>query len=279
MDNALPVALDLADPDLAADVAAHVESVLGWQVVHPGPHLQVRLRLADHVDPGVPTVVILRHDDPPLVRGLLQTGALDVLIWPDDAGRLADLRLADRHQRPAEVLVAITAAAGGIGASTVTLALGALAAWGGHRTVVVTDPSGRRLAGVAGQGVQAVAGVGGLSLAADVHAAGVGARPQVMMADVGVGRRGHVLVARPDRALVASLTDLPITTAVITVGQGGMRPGELRSVLDGRVHVAVPWSFRVARAGLLGRVPVALPGAWMAALRPVLAAHAAGMAA
>ncbi|HUG83969.1 MAG TPA: hypothetical protein VMM13_05365 [Euzebya sp.] len=273
IDNALPIALDLADPDLAADVAAHVESVLGWQVVRPGPHLPVRLRLADHVDPAVPTIVILRHDDATVVRGALRAGALDVVTWPTDAGRLADLRVDDSQDRPAEVLVAISAAACGVGASTVVLALGALAAWSGRGTVVVTDDRARRLAGVVAQGVQPVAGVDRLSVAADVHAAGVGGRPHVMLVDVGVGRRGHVLVARPDRALAQSLADRPATTAVVTVGEGGLRVGELRSVLQGRLHVAVPWSFRVGRAGVRGRVPVALPGAWVAQLRPILAAH------
>lgn len=269
IETALPVAVDLADPDLAADVCAHVESHLGWQVVQPGPHLRVHLRLADAVDPAVPTVVIAWHPPAERVRECMRAGALDVLAWPGDVSRLAGLQPTPAPIRPARVLLAVTAAARGVGASTVALALGALGAWAGLQTVVTTDEAGRHLAGITGPGRQPVAGIEGLSVAPTVRAAIADATPDVLVADLGVGRRGHVLVARPDRMLATALPQHAPTTTVVTVGTGALRPGERRRLLAGRPHVALDDSFRVARAGLRGRVPVGLPGRWLAALDPV----------
>jgi hypothetical protein len=266
--TALPVVVDLPDPDLAAEVTAHVESRLGWQVVDPGPHLPAGVRLAADVRSGTPTIVIGWAPDPSSARAALRAGALDVLAWPADASRLADIDIPARTHRPAEHLLAVAAAARGVGASTVALALGAQAAWSGRRTVVVTDAAGCDLAGVTATGLSEVAGVDGLSVAPDVHAAAAAGRPDVLVADVGCAR-GHVLVARPDRALARALGgDDP--RAVVTVGEGGMRPSEVHRVVDGRRVVSLDQSFRVARAGLRGRVPVSLPGGYLAALAPLL---------
>ncbi|CAN5282314.1 hypothetical protein BH23ACT9_BH23ACT9_03390 [soil metagenome] len=270
IDSALPVALDLCDADLAEDVTAHVESVLGWQVVRPGPHLPVRLLLADRVDQDLPTVVVVRAADGTAVREAMRAGALDVIVWPADAHRLADLRPTATPMRPAGRLLAVCAAASGVGASTVALTLGALTAWSGHRTVVVTDAPGRRLAGLSGAGLQDVAGVEHLSVAPDVATSAAAGIPDVLVADVGAGRRGQVLVGRADRALALALDHRSDVNAVVAVGTGALRPPELRRLVGGRVLVSVDWSFRVSRAGLTGRVPVGLPGRHLKSLRPVL---------
>lgn len=269
-DTALPVAIELADGDLAVEVAAHVESRLGWQVVRPSPHLPARLLLADAVDPTTPTVLVAWQTDAEQVRRALQAGALDVLAWPLDAERLASLSLSRTPRRPADHLLVVTGAAPAAGATTVALALGALSAWEGFQTVVATDLSGRRMAGVAAAGDQPVAGVTGLVVSGGTHGTGGGRRPQVLVADAGAGRRGHVLVAAPDRSLVEALERRPDTAAVVTVGQGALRRGEVRRLVEGRTHVALDTSFRVARAGMRGLVPVGLPGRYLRALRPLL---------
>jgi hypothetical protein len=283
---ALPVTVDLADPDLAADVAVHVESVLGWQVVRPGPHLPARLRLADApgdrgASGGVPTVVVRRTADPQAARAARAAGALDVLAWPADAGRLAGLVPADASPAPEGPVLALTGAGRAVGTTTVALALGALLAWRGRPATVVTDVAGARLAGRrAGAVCGPVAGVPGLQVATDVATAlgsraapvGTAGRPHALVVDRGAGRRAQVLVARPDRALAEALGSRAAgSAAVVTVGEGGLRAAEVARVLGDRLHVALPWSFRVARAGVLGRVPSALPGRHLAALEPVAA--------
>ncbi|WP_370326456.1 hypothetical protein [Euzebya sp.] len=266
LDDALPVAVDLADADLAADVVAHVESVLGWQVVDPTPHLPARLALADRVDPALPTVVVAaRGTEPPPAPG-----ALAVLTWPDQADRLAGLVPPAVVRRPARLVTAGAGTAPRVGTSTVALAIGAHHAWAGRTAVVVTDAAGRRLAGVPGPGRHPVAGVEGLSIADDVIHAAVGEAADVVVVDRGAGGRARVVVGRPDADLVRAAADLDRTTTVITTGTGGLHRGELARLLDGRHHIPLPDSFRVARAGLRGRVPVGLPGRYLAALAPLV---------
>lgn len=275
---ALPVAVDLADTRLSQDVCAHVESVLGWQVVRPGPHLPVRLVLADTVDPDVPTVVVTEDDDPEGWRTHLRQGARDVVLWPGDAARLAQLVPPPVAVRPADLVVAVIGTSSGVGATTVALALGAQHAWAGRPTLVLTDRDGMVLAGASEgdrpAGSVEVAGVRGLTVVTSLAAPRCQARPGVLVADRGVGVKGQVLVGVPDRALVAALTTAEDVRAVVTCGEGGLRPAELRRLLAGRRHVALGRSFRVARAGLCGRVPVGLPGSYLDALAPLARSEA-----
>jgi hypothetical protein len=270
--SALPVAVDLADAELAADVIAHVESHLGWQVIRPGPHLPVWLRIADRTDHETPTVVVAWHPTADLTRHALQAGALDVLAWPADADRLRTLRPSPQPAgRPADRVIGVAAAAPGVGTSTVVLALGALLAWDGHRTVVVTDAPGRRLVGIEDPGLVEVAGVEGLAVASDRRCVSAADRVQVLLADLGVARRGQVLVGRPDHHLAAALAARD-PLAVVTVGVGGLRPEQLRRMVGWRCHVTADVCFRTARAGFDGRVPVGLPGRYLARLHPVVTA-------
>lgn len=264
------MALDLADPDLAHEVGVHVESALGWQVVQPGPHLPARLWIADRVRPVAPTVVVAWTTDAERTRSALRAGALDVIAWPADADRLAAVRLDTPAVRPAAAVIGVAAAAPSIGCTTVALGLGAVAAWGGRSAVVLTSVAGMGMAGLREPGP--VAGVGGLS----VRTTAVGPdRPDVLVADLGAaGHRAQVLVARPDRALAQALRDRPQVRTVVTVGQAGLRPAEVRRLVGDRALIALPWSARVARAGVRGRVPVSLPGAWVAPLREALPVEA-----
>lgn len=268
-DDALPVAVDLADSHLAQDVCAHVESVLGWQVVEPGPHLPIRLLLADQVDRDHPTVVVTTNTDPQGWQTHLRQGALEVLLWPTDAGRLPDAVPLLAGPPPAGQIITVAASSAGVGASTVALSLGAHHAWRGRRTVVLTDPSGMALAGLTPDGSGVIAGITGLTVAPDLPAVVAGERPDILVADRGVGTKGHVLVGVPDAALLRVLPQQDGGTLVVTCGQGGLRTAELRRALKGHRHVMVERSFRVARAGLRGRVPVALPGGYLAALGTV----------
>ncbi len=261
MDDALPVVVDLADDGLAADVAAHVEGVLGWQVIRPGPHLPARLCLADRADQAIPTVVIIAADSPGPADG---HGALAVLRWPDDAARLTALVPPRLRPGPPSRLLVVTGASAGVGTSTVALALGAHHAWTDGAAVVVTDPAGLAMAG----GGATVPGVAGLSVRARGGVQTLSS--SVVVVDRGVGGRAQVLVARPDRALLDALRRWqdPRTT-VLTVGEGGLRPREVERALEGRAHLRLEWSFRVARAGVRGRVPGALPGAYLSAIAGV----------
>ncbi|MGI9015955.1 MAG: hypothetical protein ACR2HR_02425 [Euzebya sp.] len=267
MNEALPIAVDLADAELAADVTAHVESVLGWQVVEPGPHLQVRLALSDRVHHEVPTVVIVRDDDPELLRERLRAGALDVVCWPLDRDRLVALVPTAPIPRPADRVIAVSGAAGGVGTTTVALALGAQFAWSGARTAVLTDQVGLRMAGPIQGGP--VAGIDGLSVVAAAGTTAGGERPAVLIVDRGIAARGQVVVARPDAALLNVLRDADDSVVVVTCGVGGLRAAEISRAVQGRPHVALDTSFRVARAGLRGRVPVSLPGSFLAGVAEV----------
>lgn len=78
-----------------------------------------------------------------------------------------------------------------------------------------------------------------------------------------------LLVARPDAGLRAA-AGAPDDVPVVVVGDGPLdRPG-VRRTLGRRPAATLPWSARVARAGLTGRVPSGLPGTWLAALATVL---------
>ncbi len=279
--DGLPVVVALQSSTLAAEVTAHVESVLGWQVVLDGPHLPARLRLADAPDGTLPTVVVARDPDRAVTRQAFQRGALGVLAWPADADRLPDMVPDLPCRRPAGTVLAVAATARGIGASTVALALGALHAWAGDRVVVGTDRAGACLAGVRTDGVVAVGQVPGLSVrVGDGHVAGGegDTRPDVLVVDRGTRGRGQVLVARPDRGLIQAVeADRLEDASLVVVGEGALREDEVRRLLGGRPHTLLPRSFRVARAGLQGRVPGALPGSYLQALAPLV--HDRGRAA
>lgn len=293
----LPVTVDLPGV-LGQEVTAFVEGEAGWQVVADGGPPRPVLALTDRPRPGQPCVVVVDgtpgHD---VTRAALLAGALDVIGWPADRGRLADAPLraqtARTPQGGARVL-RVGGASGGAGTSTVSLALAGLLAWAGLRTLVVGDDDLLRLCGRApweGPGAREVgaldpadarrevaalarpvAGVEGLAVLggpAGSASPGAGAA-RAWPADVIVWdvRSGHgeadVLVGRPDAGLLA-VADAAVP--VVVVGEGPLDARGVRGVLGRPPMVWLPASARVARAGLAGRVPSALPGRWLHALQ------------
>jgi hypothetical protein len=88
----------------------------------------------------------------------------------------------------------------------------------------------------------------------------------VVVVDAGTAVRSDttLVVSRPDRGLRrAGAVDRP----VVIVGDQPLGPREARRVLGAPPLAHLRASARVARAGLVGRVPAALPGAWLRELR------------
>lgn len=80
-----------------------------------------------------------------------------------------------------------------------------------------------------------------------------------------------VVVTRPD-GTARLAAGLARTAAVLVVGQGPLDRLGVRRVLGRSEDAWLPASARVARAGLLGRVPSSLPGTWVALLRHTVSA-------
>jgi hypothetical protein len=164
--------------------------------------------------------------------------------------------------------VSVAGVAGGVGTSTIALAVGGLLAWGGASVLVAGGDALLELAGALGRAPSvgahvAVAGVAGLSVSAGRgDAAAAGWDGDVVVVDDGtrVTASSTVVVTRPDAGLrrVRDL-DLP---AVVN-GRSPLGPSDVRRALGRAPLAQLPWSVRVARAGLGGRVPSGLPGRWL----------------
>lgn len=293
---ALPVAVDVAGP-VGDAVRAWCEGGLGWQIVDgdgsdPVPPM---LRLCDH-HPGA---AALREDgrSRPARVLLLEEGvgaveAADlarelrpaaVLRWPGDRDRLPEvadrLVVAARDATPAVPCLHVGGSAGGVGTTTVALALGGLKAWSGTPTLVGVRGTGLSLravptAALGAADVWAAAdprpGVDGLRAVRLVDQAAV---PEIvdpsvgsLVVDAGVSPDVDVLVCRLDRAGAAALEHTGAAVTVV-VGEPLLPDRIVRALLDGRPVVPLAWSARVARAGLRDRVPADLPGSFLAGLR------------
>jgi hypothetical protein len=294
---ALPVALDLAGPHAEA-VRRWVEGVLGWQPVdgETADLVPAAVRLLD-LDgaaggvpgPGVPLGLLVGPDDPPaLAASTASRWRPDLVVaWPDERDRLRAVVeaavVAPRTPRGVGRVVRVGGAAGGVGTSTVALALAGLSAWSGLRALAVVGPSApvgevvavpaaalaapdlwqraSRLPGVPRARVVRVVDRQPLpDTAAGDH--------EVAVLDMGVASDVEVLVCRAD---AAGLDAAHSTTAaaVVVVGDGPASSAAVRRACGGRRWLRLPHSARVARAGLHRRVPTALPGTWLRALQPL----------
>jgi hypothetical protein len=294
---ALPVALDLVGRHADA-VRAWVEGVLGWQSVDAatGELVPPAVRLLDHDGPpsgvrgpSVPTVLVV-DDEATAVRAARLVHAVGpdlVLAWPSGRDELPTsvgaLVARPRARVGALRELRVGGAAGGVGTTTVTLALAGLLGWSGCATLaVVRAPAPVRdlplvpaealgaaelwgraatLPGVPAGRVLGIAG-GSVPPPAD---------PQVeaVVIDAGVDDDVEVLVCRPDAAGMARLASTT-AAAVVLVGDGPAPTAELARAAGGRRGIRLPWSARVARAALHGRVPSALPGRFLRRLLPVV---------
>jgi hypothetical protein len=318
---AVPVALALGERHVGS-VRRWLEGTLGWQAVEDdlnGPvppavrivDLDGASRLLD-LDVGadlpsgaasmfasgaggvrsdwLPTVLLVEDDEDPglaadIARRLRPAG---VCRWPVGRDALPTLvaravggpRRAERAGRALRV----GGVAGGVGTTTIALALTGLSAWSGQRALaVVHGHAGVRSATpvpadalVAPDLWARATPLPGLVSARVVHTgrsvperAPEDRRIDLSVLDVGTAAEVDVVVCRPDGA---AAEQLPTTMAgaVVVVGQGLLSAARLRELSGGRTVVHVPTSVRVARAVLRGQAPAGLPGNWLTHLRPVL---------
>jgi hypothetical protein len=299
--QAVPVALALGERHVGT-VRRWIEGTLGWQAVDDdldGP-VPPSVRIVDiegaHrlLDDGgldrLPTLLLVEDDDvaalaADLARRLQPAG---VCRWPDGRDALPDLVLRAVGEQRAGVeggrVLRVGGVAGGVGTTTVVLALTGIAAWAGQRALaVVHGHAGVREAtpvppdAVVSPDLWARAmPLPGVTGARVVHTGPVAPtrapadrRIGLSVIDVGTDSEVDVVVCRPDRA---AAEQLPVTMAgaVVVVGRGLLSPERVSELAGGRRVVQVPTSVRVARAVLRGQVPAGLPGTWVAALRPVL---------
>jgi hypothetical protein len=308
--TAVPVALALGERHVGS-VRRWLEGTLGWQAVEDDPDGPVppAVRLVDldgarrmvaahrddvggrtgHGSAGLPIVLLVEDDDAPAscaeaARLLAPSG---VCRWPEGRESLPDLvaralRAPRRSETSARVL-RVGGTAGGVGTTTVVLALAGLGGWAGRRSLaVIHGNSGvRDAAPVPPDAVVApdlwarATPLPGVPDARVVHTGDVPARLvpadrriDVAVLDVGTDSEVDVVVTRPDGAA----TQLPATMAgaVVVVGEGLLSADRLRELAGGRLVVHLPSSVRVARAVLRGHVPTGLPGRWLAELAPLV---------
>ena len=303
--QAVPVALALGERHVGS-VRRWIEGTLGWQAVEDdldGPvppsvrlvDVEGALRLADGragtdaVD-RLPTILLVESDEAPALAADIarRLPPAAVCRWPDGRDALPDLVVrsvgAARAQGPVGRVLRVGGVAGGVGTTTVVLALAGIAAWSGQRALaVVHGHAGIRGATsvppdalVAPDLWSRAAPLAGVSRARVVHTGGVPAqRPPVdrridlSVLDVGTADEVDLVVCRPDRA---AAEQLPVTMAgaVVVVGRGLLSADRIAGLAGGRRRVHVPASVRVARAVLRGQVPAGLPGTWLATLYPLL---------
>ena len=289
----VPVAIALQGA-LHDEVRAYLESEAGWHVVDAHGPVPPALRVVSDPCDG-PCVVVRPGPVPPqLARDALLRGAVDVIAWPEERTRL--LSTPARITKPAVTtravpVLTIGGCRGGAGSSTVALAVGALAAWSGGSALVVTDDAGALLAGLGpwtGAGAHELAALGPQAADEVVHVA----RPVPAVAGLHVlgggpltlathgwpydivvvdeGRAGLHTATFLVGAADGSLGAVPRSADVIVVSHGPLDRAGVRRTLGREPAGWLPYSARVARAGLAGRVPSSLPGSWVQALRRAL---------
>jgi len=297
--TALPVLVDVADPS----VARHVEGILGWQPISRGPGLVAPgLALVDRavaVPDGVPVILLVTDTVSPVVAAHAARGADAVVAWPAQAQGLADVAadvLRRRAAGPAAPVVptlGVGSASGGVGATTVALAIAGLAAWdlgldclaivrGWVPCPTAPDVTQADLAATSlWASAATVAGLGRLrvlrlvdlpaqpvSIGPDPGGAGGSAWPARVVVEVAASV-ADILVARPDAAGMAALASTAAGTIVV-VGDGPASDRAVRAAAHGRRVVRLPADPRVGHATWVNRVPAGLPGSFLAALRSAL---------
>jgi hypothetical protein len=306
--SALPVALDLAGGH-ADNVRRWTEGVLGWQPIDPDTAelVPAAVRLVDLAGSvvgrgtgrgtagagrAVPSVLLVADADAPVQAAEVAARERPdlVLAWPaarEGLHEAVTAMLAAERATGTEVrTLRIGGASGGVGTSTVALALAGLASWSGASTLVAvghTAPvDGARV--VSGAALAApdlwrrASPLAGVPRARVVRIADTEPLPdpvapelEVAILDAGVATDVDLLVCRADAAGLDAAT-ATTAAAVVVVGEGPASAGAVRAACRSRQQVVLPRSARVARAGLHRRVPTALPGAWLRLLAPLVPA-------
>ena len=299
--TALPVHLAVGGAEAEA-VSAWIEGVLGWQLSDPVGQDPVPavLRIVDpagattpvasRARDDLPTLLLVPDAAPPAAAAVaasrVQPAA--VLGWPSQREELPQLATAllsrPRNHRPGgPAILRVGGSAGGVGATTVALALAGLKAWGGLATLAAVRGHGLSwcpvpTAALGGRELWAAADAlpgfdGGLRAVRLVDAEQV---PQVrdpaisaVVLDLGPEPDCDVLVCRPDGAGLAAMARTA-AAAVVLFGSGPVPRAAIERASEGRRRIELPYSARVARAALKGRVPAGLPGSFVARLTPLL---------
>ena len=291
--SAVPVALAVA-PERCEQLTRLVEGALGWPIVAPGDvELPPVAVIADVVGAPagedrwrVPTVLLVAADDAAPAVASAAVRADGVLAWPTTPDRLRAAVLGTAPDGDRRPVCSVVGAAGGVGATTVALAIAGLHAWEHGRTLaVVSGPTHLPDAPVVAAGDlaspamwSAGSAVPGLSALRAVGLRGpvlgtpaVGDVPTVLDAGVvpdDAALRPDVVVVRPDG------TGLGVarTTAASWVVVVGTGPVGHRAIADagGQRLVRLRADPRVAAACLAGRHPTDAPGSWLRPLVPVV---------
>lgn len=308
---ALPVALTLGGTHADA-VRRHVEGTLGWQPVDDSaaglvpPALRIvdvaggPAALATAGGPAaavVPVVLLVIEADPADLAAEVarRLRPAHVLRWPQDRDRLvsavAEVLVTGRQRQVRTRILRVGGASGGVGTSTIVLAIAGLLGWSGRRTLAAVRP-GAPVGSVRPLPVEALGAVDLWGRASPLPGAGDARVVQVVgpgacswpddpglsaaVLDEGVSTEVDVLVLRPD---AAGLAAAGTTTAgsLVVVGSGPAAPRQVAAACGARHHVLLPRSARVARAGLHARVPTSLPGAFLRALVPLVPGDLAGV--
>lgn len=289
--SALPVALEVRSA-LHDTVRRVVEGTLGWQPVDEvtAGLVPPAVRLTDvsgTAGDGTPTVLLVAPDDDPRAAAdaavRLRPAAL--VGWPTPEDELvravARATSAPRGTARSTPTIRLGGAAGGVGTTTVALALAGAVAWRGRAVLVaspdpvllpsatpVIDPSALAAPDLWSRSAP-LDGVPGARAVRTVGLPGDGEvlDPAVdtVVLDLGVATDVDVLVVRPD---AAGLGALARTTAAVVVvcGPGPVPNRALSEAVGSRRRIDLPWSARVGRAGVVGRVPAALPGSYVRAV-------------
>lgn len=294
--TALPIKLQLGGRHGDA-VRRWVEGTLGWQPVDRGtaglvPPVVVLRDLdaapATGEESEVPMLLLIDDgaDAARVARLTVEVSPDAVVMWPSErdalVGRVDSLLGRSRRRAAAGHTLRVGGAAGGVGTTTIAYALAGLAAWCGRKTLVAVRGAGllprpMTTAALAAADIFAradeVPGVPGCRAVQliddDLLPDPLDPAVQTLVVDLGVASDVDVLTCRPDRAALAAIASTT-AAAVVVVGSGPVTARELVRAAGGRRVLSVPWSARVARAGLVGRLPAALPGTWLRRLAPLV---------
>ena len=312
----LPVQVDVRE-GLRSEVVAWVEGDLRWQVVTGDSALAPQAIITDDPHRAAGGVLVLAPDLPTDQRTraateAMRAGALDVVNWPDERDRLAAAvtrRTRSHDDRPAPVravsatrLLRIAGASGGVGTSTVALALAGWAAWSGARTVVAGDDDLIALCGLGaweGPGTGEIAALDPRDTGREVATLARAVDGVQNLHVIGGGGR-HVAVTDEwpvDMVIVDDRCQLDAADLIVGVANrrlswcaqyrsrmlirsgAGVGRREICRLLGGSPLGWVEQDARVLRAGLAGRVPSALPGRWVRDLSSRVARRGRGEAA